>query len=134
MTPRTQTASRQVLIVSNGPRGIVARAALECGLVTEIVRDISEAIGSLRRKRYQAVLADLDASNVDCLELVLNVRDFDRKVPIAVVATEWDAAEMAAAGTQPGLLLVSKSERVSEIANNLARLPLRVGGEVAASF
>lgn len=110
------------------------RAALECGLVTDIVRDISQAVGSLRRKRYQAVLADLDASNVDCLELVLNVRDFDRRVPIAVLATEWDAAEMAAVGTQPGLLLVSKSERVAEIANNLARLPLRVGGEVAASF
>jgi hypothetical protein len=124
MLTNPATARGNVLVLSNWPRGVVVQAAERCGFRVDVVRDVSEAVLHLGRRRYRAVLADLDASNVDCLELVLNVRDFDPVVPIAVLASEWNVADLTAIGTQSGTMLVAKSDRVSGMSNELARLPL----------
>lgn len=133
MASQLETAARKVLVVSNWSRGVVARAAQECGYITDIARDVSEAVVQLGRQRYRAILADMDGSDVDCLELVLNVRDFDQCVPIAVMATDWNAADIAAIGSQPGLLLVAKSDSVTEVTNDLARLSLLESDHAIAS-
>jgi DNA-binding response OmpR family regulator len=133
MSANPSTVRGNVLVVSNWPRGVVVQAAERCGFSTDVVRDVSEAVLNLGRRRYRAVLADLDRSNVDCLELVLNVRDFDPAVPIAVLASEWVMADLTVIGTQSGTMLVAKSDRVSDMSNELARLPLLEKSEVTAA-
>jgi len=133
MSANPATVHGNVLVVSNWPRGVVVQAAERCGLTADVVGDVPEAVLNLGRRRYRAVLADLDRSNVDCLELVLNVRDFDPAVPIAVLASEWVMADLMGIGTQSGTMLVAKSDRVSDMSNELARLPLLKKSMVTAA-
>jgi len=118
-----ETDGEQVLIVSTAVRGAVARAAEGCGFAVDVVRDVSRAVAHLRRRRYRAVLVDLDAADVDSLELVLNVRDFDPVVPIVVIAADWDATNMTTLGAQPGTMLVATPGNVADLSHDLARLP-----------
>lgn len=124
MSANSATVHGTVLVVSDWPRGVVIQAAERCGLTADVVRDVPEAVRNLGRRRYRAVLADLDKSNVDCLELVLNVRDVDAAVPIVVLASEWVVADLMGIGMQSGTMLIAKSDRVSDMSNELARLPL----------
>ena len=124
MKTGTGTNRELVLIVSTAVRGTVARAAEGCGFAVDVVRDVSQAVAHLRRRRYRAVLVDLDAADVDSLELVLNVRDFDPTVPIVVMAAVWDATNMTTLGAQPGTMLVAKPGNVADLSDDLARLSL----------
>jgi ActR/RegA family two-component response regulator len=124
MTPDEKATIAYVLVVSTSSRGIIARAVRQRGYVPDVARDVAEAVAHLGRQRYRAVIVDLDSSDVDCLELILNVRDFDPSVLVIVMASAWSAANMAAADAQPGTVLVAKSGNVSSVSNVLARLPL----------
>lgn len=108
MAPDTSNEISSVLVVSESTRGVAARAARQCGFVPDVARDIPEAVACLGRQRYRAVILDLDSSNVDCLELVLNVRDIDSSVLVIVMASAWNAATIATANAHPGIVLVAK--------------------------
>ncbi len=124
MPPYFATEKESVLVISMTTRGVVARAAVKCGYAVTTVRDVPESVDCLRKRKYRAVLVDLDASDLDPLELVLNVRDFDAAVPIVVMASLWDAANITSLGTQPRTMLVAKSDNVADLSRDLARLPL----------
>jgi len=46
---------------------------------------ITEALDTVRHESLQGILVDTEYLHVDALEFVLNVRDMERELPIAVV-------------------------------------------------
>ncbi len=49
---------------------------------------ITDALDTVRHQTLQGILVDTEYLRVDVLEFVLNVRDMERELPIAVVSSD----------------------------------------------
>jgi len=96
---------RAVLVIGSPRNAVLRDALLEAGLTPVFRETILKAIDSLHRDRFVAIVVDEATARVDVLELVLNIRDLDDRLPTFLVAAAASAAPPA--GTPPDVRIVT---------------------------
>jgi DNA-binding NtrC family response regulator len=95
---------------------------------TAVYRDgVLAALTALRKDVYAALIIDMDAAQVDPLEAVLNVRDYDAALPVFLVA-EQPAVPGPALQAVPGVAVV----RTDALAQSLNTAGVRRAARIAA--
>jgi len=103
------------VLVIGSPRNAVLRDALLESGVTPVFREtILKAIDSLHRDQFVAIVVDESTARVDVLELVLNIRDLDDRLPTFLVATAPSSAPPA--GTPPDVRVVCREDLPHKLA------------------
>lgn len=83
--------SDAVLIIGNELREELLEAFFEAGL-TAVARPASvDTFARVRQRSYDALIIDEGDPERDVLEVVLNIRDYDEKVPIIVLGAKTPA-------------------------------------------
>ena len=82
-----------LLVVGSPKRTELTGALLECGLTPVFCETILAAIAALRKERFLAVVIDREATGVDPLESILNIRDVDERIRIFVLVEESEKAD-----------------------------------------
>ncbi len=74
-----------VILVCTRDHAKLSNELVHAGFAPDLQNRIETVLDSIRRGQTAGVLIDSDHIDVDLLELVLNVRDMDSIVPIAIV-------------------------------------------------
>lgn len=80
--------SPTVLILSPEDRNELVETAFEVGLIPLIRHRLIGALETVRHERLAALIFDIDHSDVDLIELVLNVRDVQKGLPVIVAGLD----------------------------------------------
>lgn len=79
---------RSVLLIGDKQDGHLVDAFFEAGLTAVLKTPSIGTFADARQRAYEAVVVDDVDPGRDVLEAVLNLRDYDEQVPIAVLGTE----------------------------------------------
>lgn len=74
-----------VLLLSNRRLSSLIDALTKAHFQVVLCRGIADVLGALRCEQAALLLVDAEHSDVDVLEVLLNVRDIDQTVPILVI-------------------------------------------------
>jgi hypothetical protein len=77
-----------VLVVGSSNNTELTDAMFECGLTPVFRETILAAIAALRKEQFLAVVVDHQATEVDPLEITLNIRDVNERVRVFVLAED----------------------------------------------
>jgi CheY-like chemotaxis protein len=83
---------------------------------------MQSALDKLRHERFELVLIDRQSARVDVLELVLNVRDLDRNIPIVVVGRSHDPAEERSLRSQKHVFVIEQPGDREALVRTVERL------------
>lgn len=82
--------STTVLVITNRLHRDLRKALEATAVRAVVVETLTQTFRLLRRGGYRAVIIDVDRTALDPLELVLNVRDLDARVPILLFGMHGD--------------------------------------------
>ncbi|HEV56787.1 MAG TPA: hypothetical protein ENN87_04730 [Phycisphaerales bacterium] len=75
-----------VLLFSRGHTLDVRPLLKEMGFEVVAKRSTAELVDDLRHGSYRAAILDHDGLDRDVLEVILNIQDFDREMPVVVIS------------------------------------------------
>lgn len=82
--------SSSVLVLGKKDNPELIENLLKIGLSPLVRETIQNSIYELRHEQFAGILVDNNSTNADVLEFVLNVRDIDGEIPIAVLGPAND--------------------------------------------
>jgi CheY-like chemotaxis protein len=103
--PGTPLGGRRVLVVEDDWEAAKLLADLlgHLGAEVEAIHDPRQAIGALRRARFDAVILDLGMPHLGGFQVAVRIRNQDRFDGVRIVAlTGWDSAEDRARSQELG--------------------------------
>ena len=106
---RRTAGNRSVLVVGSERSKVIARLVRELELVPTFVGSLQAALHALRHMRALAILVDRDQKRADDLELVLNVRDLDPRIPVLLIGATRDSRTERILSRQTATFLITRS-------------------------
>jgi CheY-like chemotaxis protein len=76
--------STLVMIIDDGPKNGLQERLFEMGFTPFVKNNINDALDRIRHEGFAMLIINKEHPQIDALELVLNVRDFDREIPIFI--------------------------------------------------
>ncbi len=73
-----------ILVISDDENSSVVRFIYRNKLMPIIRRSILPALELIRHQNVSAIIVDKNHQNIDTLELILNIRDINKNIPIIV--------------------------------------------------
>ena len=119
--------STAVLILGTEHNRDLMEVLFDCGSAPLVRKSIREVLDKLRHERFAAVIVDRNHADVDVLEFILNVRDFDEQTPVVVIGTSTDPQSDQAILSQRRTFLLGEFGTPDQLANELEQL-LNAGG------
>jgi DNA-binding NtrC family response regulator len=98
-----------LLVLGSARNRAFARILRELRFEPTFLASMEELLHALRHTRASAVLVDRDKGNADDLELVLNIRDLDDRVPIILIGSPGEAETEVLLRRQPATILIHKA-------------------------
>lgn len=116
-----------MLVLASERNRAFAQMLSKLKLVPTFVTSLEGVVHAIRHMQAKAVLVDRTQGSTDDLELVLNVRDLDPKIPIILIgSSRVDRADEILAG-QTGTFLIHKPINSSSLAPELKKVAQQAG-------
>jgi DNA-binding response OmpR family regulator len=115
---------RKVLVLGSEWNRTFKKLLSEMRFVPSFVSSLEGLIHAIRHMQAAAILVDRDQHKADELELVLNVRDLDGKIPIVLIGSSSEEGTDAILSNQPSTFLIRKSTSSRSLAADLRALPI----------
>jgi DNA-binding response OmpR family regulator len=96
-------------------------------LVPTFVRSLEDVVHAIRHMQATAVLVDRDQGGTDDLELVLNVRDLDAKMPIILIGPAHKDHADEILSRQAGTFLIHKPINSRSLDADLKKVAMEAG-------
>ena len=114
--------STAVLILGTDHNRDLIEALFDCDFAPLVRKSIREALDRLRHERFAAIIVDRNHADVDVLEFILNVRDFDEQTPVVVIGFSTDAHSDQAILSQRRTFLLGAFDAPDQLANELEQV------------
>jgi CheY-like chemotaxis protein len=115
--------STAVLVLGRHENRSLIETLFNMGFAALVRETLPEALDKLRHDRFAMIVVDRSHVDVDVLEFVLNVRDIDANIPVAVVGQRADGGqEDKILWAQPRTYLIDKLESPHRLAQYLERM------------
>jgi DNA-binding NtrC family response regulator len=112
-----------VLVVSERNNTTMAQRLSDAGMDALAPDHIESALETLRHEEVAGILISSMNAAIDILELVLNVRDVDMHVPIAVVGKHGVSRDVdALSRTMPNIHIIPDSASPSRVVNRFKKI------------
>jgi len=112
-----------VLVVSERNNNSMAQRLSDAGMDPLAPDHIESALETLRHEEVAGILISSMNAAIDILELVLNVRDVDMHVPIAVVGKHGVSRDVdAISRTMPNIHIISDSVSPNRVVNRFKKI------------
>lgn len=112
--------SQAVLILGNYANKNLVQAVASIGLTPQVFASMRQCLGKLVRERFAAVVIDRKSTDADVLEFILNVRDIDKAIPVAVVGRGKDERIEKKIINQDYTVILAELEKVEALAQRLS--------------
>ncbi len=117
------TVRKALVLVGSEERTVLMDTLSEMGFHVYTSGSIQEALGEIHHHDFTSVIIDHDNDEVDPLELVLNVREIDGKVPVIVLGESKE---------QGANHVLSNQRHVYRLTAEGAELKRRISGIIEA--
>ncbi|MFQ5631634.1 MAG: hypothetical protein ACE5I1_22910 [bacterium] len=104
-----------VLILGNARGGKLTDALYDLGYLPVVRGNMLAALEAIRHSRFRAIFFDQNPTNVDVLEFILNIRDFDEQTPIFVMKSAIRKSESELTVKQKNVLLLESIDELLEL-------------------
>jgi CheY-like chemotaxis protein len=112
-----------VLILSHDENSYLLEPVFSIGLAPVVRGNMEEALDRLRHDRFAMILVDRSRADVDVLEFILNVRDINATIPVAVVGEPSAGGQVdKILWAQPRTYVIDKLEDQHRIVQYLERV------------
>jgi len=112
-----------VLVVSERNNKTMAQKLSDAGMDPLAPDHIESALETLRHEEVAGILISSMNAAIDILELVLNVRDVDMQIPIAVVGKHGVSRDVdALSRTMPNIHIISDSVSQNRVVNRFKQI------------
>ncbi len=98
-----------LLVLGSARNKAFARILRESRFEPTFLTSMEEVLYALRSTQASAVLVDRDGKSADDLELVLNIRDLDERIPIILIGSPAEGRTEELLRRQPATILVHKA-------------------------
>ncbi|MCB0282063.1 MAG: hypothetical protein H6627_01890 [Calditrichae bacterium] len=96
-----------VLVLDNPKKSVLIDDLFEIGVIPITRTNITDAIKVLRHEQLKAVIINAHSILDDVIEFILNIRDFNIKIPVIIAGIPADQSEEHALRKQKGVVLLS---------------------------
>ena len=122
---------KSVLLVSSGKNKALIEALLDRGVEILVRSAVLSALQALRRQDVAAVAIDLNHTELDLLELILNIRDLDAAVPVVLFGEPEESPGSAVLASLGPIEQVSGWQSLDDLAEQIvgALMELYEAGE-----
>jgi len=114
--------SNTVLIVSERKNNSLSQAISNVGYSPLFQKNMNGALDKLRREKFAAILVDIKRVDIDVLEFVLNVRDFDEQTPVIFIGRLPEKNNEATLLTLNNSFLIPSYRNSEELTEKLKRI------------
>jgi len=114
--------SNTVLVVSERKNNSLSQAITNAGFSLLFQKNMSGALDKLRREKFAAILVDRKRVDIDVLEFVLNVRDFDEQTPVIFIGRLPERNNEATFLTLNNSFLIPSYRNSEELAEKLKEI------------
>ena len=104
-----------VLILGNVNGGKLEDALHDLGYLPLVRENLFTALDAVRHTTFRAIFVDQGQADVDALEFILNVRDFDEHTPIFVLKSAIRPTEKELVTKQHNVLLLDGVRELLEL-------------------
>ncbi len=112
--------SQAVLIFGNHANRKLVQGVASTGLTPQVCTNMRQCLDKLVHERFAAVVIDRKFTDADVLEFILNVRDIDETIPVAVVGRGKDERIERRIINQDHTVVLAKLERAEMLAQALS--------------
>jgi hypothetical protein len=116
---KTPETGRSVLVLGSERKRALSQVLSEIELAPTFATSLEGILHALRHTQAVAILVDRDQRIADELELVLNVRDLNRDIPILLIGSPREDRADEVLLRQPGTFLIHKPANSSSLAASL---------------
>ena len=124
--------TRILLLGSRESRPLLERL-LGLGLEPLLREGILSTLSTLRRGSFAVIAVDPEHLAIDLLEFVLNVRDIDGRIPIAILGEPPDARIRDTLASQPGVHVLPAEETATTFADHLLHIMSCPAGDASGA-
>lgn len=121
--------SQSVLVLGTYANKGLIDILLGIGLAPLVRENIQGVLDKLRHEKFGAILVDQRYANPDVLELVLNVRDIDERVPVVVLGKLSDEAVRKTLASQKQTIVVEDTADGNKLAGRLEQILTSLEGK-----
>jgi len=114
--------SNTVLVLSEKINNSLSQAISNVGYSPLFQKNMNGALDKLRREKFAAILVDRKRVNLDVLEFVLNVRDFDERTPVIVVGRLPERKNEGTLLTLNNSFLIPNYKNIDELTEKLKEI------------
>ncbi len=112
--------TQAVLIFGNHANRKLVQGVVSTGLTPQVCTNMRQCLDKLVHERFAAVVIDRKFTDADVLEFILNVRDIDTTIPIAVVGPGKDERIEKKIIKQDHTVVLAELERAEILAQRLS--------------
>ena len=113
---------RAVLVLGCDGNATFTKTLRDVSLSPTFLKSLDALLHALRHSQATAILVDRDQKKADELELVLNVRDMDEKIPVILIGPSTDKRTDRILLNQPATFLINEAIDDSSLARELKAL------------
>ena len=114
--------SQSVLVLGTYANKGLIDILLGIGLTPLVRENIQGVLDKLRHEQFGAIVVDQRYANPDVLELVLNVRDIDERIPVVVLGKLSDEAVRKTLASQRQTMVVEDTADGNKLAGRLEQI------------
>ena len=97
-----------ILILASNEGSRLHKILIGMGVVPLMCTSIQGIVNKVRHEQVLAVVFDRDETDVDVLELILNIRDVDGDLPVVIVARPSDLRNCQTVLSMAGVHIIDK--------------------------
>ena len=121
--------SQSVLVLGTYANKGLIDILLGIGLAPLVRENIQGVLDKLRHEQFGAIVVDQRYANPDVLELVLNVRDVDERIPVVVLGKLSDEAVRKTLASQKQTIVVEDTVDGNKLAGRLEQILTSLEGK-----
>ena len=114
--------SQAVLVLGTYANKDLVDILLSIGLAPLVRENIQGVLDKVRHEQFGAIVVDQRHANIDVLELILNVRDVDGRIPVVVLGKLRDEAIRKTLASQKQIKVVGDTKDGQKLAGRLGEI------------